>query len=179
MSFVGLDMLMGLDTPKLIVPTEFKVFDFSQNYFFKKKIYSVTSKNNYTSNKSTQWAQLPPSSKSYTKTYTDVSIGNVEIPNYDIAFVDHLCWCQNNMEIFCSIFISLCHYEVIMLYWKRKKVFEELKKENGYVYLLKFGNDSMETKAFSLICGTLTLYFVIFTYMFGPELAKIFGFYKL
>lgn len=35
MSFVGLDMLMGLDTPKLIVPTEFKVFDFSQNSFFK------------------------------------------------------------------------------------------------------------------------------------------------
>ena len=32
MSFVGLDMLMGLDTPKLIVPTEFKVFDFSPNY---------------------------------------------------------------------------------------------------------------------------------------------------
>lgn len=32
MSFVGLDMLMGLDTPKLIVPTEFKVFDFSQNF---------------------------------------------------------------------------------------------------------------------------------------------------
>jgi len=31
MSFVGLDMLMGLDTPKLIVPTEFKVFDFSLN----------------------------------------------------------------------------------------------------------------------------------------------------
>lgn len=29
MSFVGLDMLIGLDTPKLIVPTEFKVFDFS------------------------------------------------------------------------------------------------------------------------------------------------------
>lgn len=28
MCFVGLDMLMGLDTPKLIVPTEFKVFDF-------------------------------------------------------------------------------------------------------------------------------------------------------
>lgn len=27
LSFVGLDMLMGLDTPKLIVPTEFKVFD--------------------------------------------------------------------------------------------------------------------------------------------------------
>lgn len=31
MSFVGLDMLMGLDTPKLIVPTEFKVFDLSPN----------------------------------------------------------------------------------------------------------------------------------------------------
>lgn len=31
MCFVGLDMLMGLDTPKLIVPTEFKVFDFSLN----------------------------------------------------------------------------------------------------------------------------------------------------
>lgn len=28
MCFVGLDMLMGLDTPKLIVPTEVKVFDF-------------------------------------------------------------------------------------------------------------------------------------------------------
>lgn len=34
MSFVGLDMLMGLDTPKLIVPTEFKVFDFSLKYMF-------------------------------------------------------------------------------------------------------------------------------------------------
>lgn len=179
MSFVGLDMLMGLDTPKLIVPTEFKVFDFSQNFLkIYIYIYSVTSKNNYTSNKSTQWAQLPPSSKSYTKTYIDVSIGNVEIPNYDIAFVDNFCWCQNNMEIFCSIFISLCHYEVIMLYWKRKK-FLKSSKRKCLCLSLKFGNDSMETWAFSLICGTLTLYFVIFTYMFGPELAKIVGFYKL
>lgn len=107
-------------------------------------IYSVTSKNNYTSNKSTQWAQLSPSSKSYTKTYIDVSIGNVEIPNYDIAFVDHFCWCQNNMKIFCSIFISLCHYEVIMLYWKRKK-FLKSSKRKCLCLSLKFGSDSMET----------------------------------
>lgn len=32
MAFVGLDILIGLDTPKLIVPTEFKVFDFSLTY---------------------------------------------------------------------------------------------------------------------------------------------------
>lgn len=32
MCFVGLDMLMGLDTPKLIVPTEFKVFDLFLKY---------------------------------------------------------------------------------------------------------------------------------------------------
>ncbi len=42
MTFVGLDMLMGLKTPKLIVPTEFKVqqviFSLFQNKITKSKM---------------------------------------------------------------------------------------------------------------------------------------------
>lgn len=38
MTFVGLDMLIGLKTPKLIVPTEFKV---------QKVIFAINEKSNY------------------------------------------------------------------------------------------------------------------------------------
>lgn len=39
MTFVGLDMLMGLKTPKLIVPTEFKVQQVIVKLHLKKNVF--------------------------------------------------------------------------------------------------------------------------------------------
>lgn len=77
----------------------------------------------------------PPSSKSYTKTYTDVSIGNVEIPQLWHCFRRSFLLMSEqygNLLQYIHLFVSLWSHNVVL---EKKKSFWRAQKENVYVYV--------------------------------------------